>query len=149
MTMFTTSWRVALTGALLASAALALPCGSQAATTAPAPKAPSVYTGGSAGVSTSSVTLNGSVTPHGLETSYVFQYGTTTGYGAQTPPASVGSGTAAVQVSQSITGLQPYTTYHYRIVATSAAGTMHATQPRRPTTATRRCESLTGVGGCR
>ena len=37
MTMFTTSWRVALTGALLASAALALPCGSQAATTAASP----------------------------------------------------------------------------------------------------------------
>ena len=37
MTTLTTNRRIALTGALLASAALALPCGSLAATPAPAP----------------------------------------------------------------------------------------------------------------
>jgi len=134
MTMLTTSRRVALGGALLVSAALALPLGSQAATPAPAPRPapapkpapaprpPSVYTGTFPQPSTSAATLKGSVNPHGVDTSYVFQYGTTTAYGAQTSPASVGSGTATVQVSQQITGLQPGTTYHYRIVATSAAG---------------------------
>ena len=112
-------------GALLAGAALTLPVGSLAATPvpAPAPKPPSVYTGGVAAVSTTSATLKGSVTPHGLETSYVFQYGPTTTYGAQTSAVPVGNGTAAVQVSQAITGLQPGASYHYRIVATSAAGT--------------------------
>ena len=74
-------------------------------------------------MTTSSATLKGAVTPRGVETSYVFQYGTTTAYGAQTAPASVGSGTAEVKVSQPIAGLQPYTVYHYRIVAISAAGT--------------------------
>jgi hypothetical protein len=125
MTMFTTSWRVALAGAmvLVAGAALTLPVGSLGATTAPAPKPPSVYTGGVAAVSTTSATLKGSVTPRGLETSYVFQYGTTTAYGAQTAPASAGAGTTEVKVSQPIAGLQPGTSYHYRIVATSAAGT--------------------------
>jgi hypothetical protein len=122
MTMFTTSWRVALAGALLAGAALTLPVGSLGATTASAPKPPSVYTGGVAAVSTTSATLKGGVTPHGLETSYVFQYGPTTAYGAQTSAVPVGSGTAAVQASQAIAGLQPGTSYHYRIVATSASG---------------------------
>ena len=112
--------RLMLAGALLVSAALAL--GSHA-TAAPAPKLPSVNTGGSAAVSTSSATLAGTVNPHGAETSYVFQYGTTTGYGAQTAPVSAGNGTTGIKVSQPITGLAPDTMYHYRIVATNATGT--------------------------
>jgi hypothetical protein len=121
MPMLTTSRRVVLAGALVVSAALALPLGSQAATATPKP--PSAKTGGSPLVSTTSATLKGIVNPRGVETSYVFQYGTTTAYGAQTAPASVGSGTAEVKVSQPITGLQPGTTYHYRVMAMSAAGT--------------------------
>jgi len=123
MTTLMTNRRLTLTGALLASAVPALPLSSQAATPAPAPKPPSVYTGTSPQLSTSSATLKGGVNPRGVETSYLFQYGTTTAYGAQTSPASVGRGTAEVKVSQPIAGLQPYTTYHYRIVATNAAGT--------------------------
>jgi hypothetical protein len=115
--------RVGLAVLVVASMALGLPLGSQGATTAPTPKAPSVYTEGYTGVSISSATIKGSVNPHGLETSYVFQYGSTTAYGAQTSAAPVGAGTATVQVSQPITGLQPGTIYHYRLVATSAAGT--------------------------
>jgi hypothetical protein len=115
-----------LAGAIVASMLLALPFGSQAATTTtttPLPKPPFVYTGGAVGASTSSVTLKGEVNPHGLETSYVFQYGLTTAYGTQTSAAAVGAGTAEIKVSQPIAGLQPGTTYHYRLVATSAAGT--------------------------
>jgi hypothetical protein len=124
MTTFTTSRRVALACALVAIPALGLSSGSQAATaSSPSPKPPSVYTGGSAGMSTTTATLKGGVIPHGVETGYFFQYGTTTAYGAQTPTAPAGNGTAEVKVSQPITGLAPGTTYHYRIVATSAAGT--------------------------
>ncbi len=129
MTTFTTSRRVALAGAmvLVASAALGLSSGSQASTAPPvSPKPPFVHTGGTGGptgVSTTSATLKGSVTPRGLETGYFFQYGTTTAYGAQTPTEPAGSGTAEVKVSQPITGLAPGTSYHYRIVAASAAGT--------------------------
>ncbi len=122
MAMFTTSRRIALAGALLASVALALPLGSQAATT-PAPKPPSVSTAGASQPNTSTATLNGGINPRGVETSYFFQYGTTTSYGAQTTPVAVGASTVKVRVSQAITGLQPGTTYHYRLVATSAAGT--------------------------
>lgn len=126
MPMSTTSRRVALASALLAGAALTLPVGALAATPTPtpvpAPKPPYVRTGDTAGVSTSSATLKGRVNSHGVETSYVFQYGTTSAYGAQTAPASVGNGTTEVKVSQTITGLAPDTTYHYRLIATSSAG---------------------------
>jgi hypothetical protein len=114
---------VALAGSILASTALMLPLGARAATSAPAPKLPSASTGGSLQVSISSATLKGTVNPHGAETSYVFQYGTTTAYGTQTATASAGNGTTQIQVSEPITGLAPGTIYHYRIVATSAAGT--------------------------
>ena len=122
-TLMSSSRRLALAGALLAGAVLALALGSQAATSAPTPKPPLVNTGGFPQVSTTSATLKGGVNPHGAETSYAFQYGTTTGYGAQTAPVAVGSGTTEVKVTQTITGLQSGTLYHYRLVATNAAGT--------------------------
>ncbi len=84
--------------------------------------APSAATGGTSHVSFSSAILFGSVNPHGQATDYVFQYGTTRGYGAQTPLAPAGSGEASIKVSQTITGLQPLTTYHYRILASGPAG---------------------------
>jgi hypothetical protein len=97
-------------------------------TTAPAkttvPPPPNVYTGGVEKVVTSSAVLKGSVNPRSLATTYYFQYGPTTAYGAQTPPVVIGSGTATVKVAQTISNLQPYTTYHFRVVASSSAGTV-------------------------
>jgi hypothetical protein len=58
-----------------------------------------------------------------LTTGYVFQYGTTSGYGGQTPLAPAGNGTISIKLSQTVTGLQPGTTYHYRIEAVNSAGT--------------------------
>jgi hypothetical protein len=123
MTRLTTSRRIALAGALLTCAVLAAPFGSQAAGSKPAPLPPYVYTGTFVGVSTTSATLNGSVNPHGLETVYAFQYGVTTAYGAQTSPTQVSNVAVGIKVSQTITGLQPGTTYHCRLIATNAAGT--------------------------
>jgi hypothetical protein len=70
-------------------------------------------------------TLQGSVNPVGFATTYQFQWGPTTAYGNQTPalPASVGSGSTPQAVSQSIGGLTPGTTVHYRVVATNSFGT--------------------------
>ncbi len=89
---------------------------------AAAPPAPSASTGGSSGVSYSAATLHGFVNPHGQVTNYVFQYGTTRAYGAQTPLAPAGSGTSTVRVAQAVGGLQPLKTYHYRILATGPGG---------------------------
>jgi hypothetical protein len=73
-------------------------------------------------VSYSAATLHGYVDPHGQVTNYVFQYGTTHSYGEQTPLSAAGSGTTTTAVSQALTGLQPLTTYHYRILATGPGG---------------------------
>jgi hypothetical protein len=112
----------ALSALALAAVAMALPLASQAATAPPTqPGPPLVTTGGVSHVSGTSATLEGTVDPHGYPTTYYFQYGPTSAYGAQTTPASLPTGTAKVKVSQAVTGL--LTGYHYRLVATNAAGT--------------------------
>jgi hypothetical protein len=84
---------------------------------------PTVTTDGSANVTYSSATLFGDVSARGLTTSFSFQYGPTSGYGSETPLAPAGNGTIAIKLSASVSGLQPDTTYHYRIVAVNSDGT--------------------------
>jgi streptogramin lyase len=74
-------------------------------------------------------TLNGTVHPGGESTSYKFEYGTTTAYGKAAPAGfkSIGSGIDDVKVSEKIVGLEPGTTYHFRVVAQSAKGTVEGT----------------------
>jgi predicted outer membrane repeat protein len=84
---------------------------------------PIVATGAASGVSSSSATLNGTVNPDNLATTYHFEYGTSTAYGSSTASQSAGSDYAAHPESATITGLTPGTTYHFRIVASNAVGT--------------------------
>ena len=74
-------------------------------------------------IGSNSATLNGKVNPHGHETTYKFEYGTTTAYGSSTAVGNAGSGVTEVSVSQAVSGLLSKTTYHYRLVATSSEGT--------------------------
>jgi hypothetical protein len=113
--------RRAISVGILASAFSALSISPAQAVT-PKPLLPGVYTGGTSNGTYSSVILHGGVNANGQPTNFVFQYGTTKGYGAQSPLAPAGNGTITIKVSQAVTGLQPFTTYHYRIVATSPAG---------------------------
>ena len=69
-----------------------------------------------------SARLNGSLNPHGLPTTFHFQYGTTTSYGLTTPPQSR-SGNTPQNVSANIGGLMANRVYHFRIVASNARGT--------------------------
>jgi hypothetical protein len=62
------------------------------------------------------------VNPRGSETTYYLQYGPTSTYGAETPSSSAGGGAGEVKLAVSLSSLQADTLYHYRIVATSAAG---------------------------
>ncbi len=87
--------------------------------------APTVVTRAATSIKPTSAKLNGSVTPNGLSTSWYFEYGTTTGYGSRSSSQSAGSGTSAVSVSSTRTGLKPATTYHYRLVALNSAGTSY------------------------
>jgi hypothetical protein len=83
---------------------------------------PGAYTGAAESVSYGSAVLVGSIDPHGSNTSYYFQYGLTPGFGAQTAVADAGAGVSTVRVSMPITGLQPFTTYHFRLIAINAVG---------------------------
>jgi predicted lipoprotein with Yx(FWY)xxD motif len=69
------------------------------------------------------VELRGRIYTYESDTHYHFEYGTTTAYGTSVP---VPEGDAGVQpiatVAQTITGLAPSTTYHYRLVASNAGG---------------------------
>jgi hypothetical protein len=87
------------------------------------PAAPVVATSAASSITSTSATLNGAVNPNGRPTTYWFEYGKSTNYGTKTPVVDAGSGTTAVTVSASISGLQSGQTYHFRIVATSDAGT--------------------------
>jgi hypothetical protein len=107
--------------ALLALSACAGAC-AFAAGTAQAASAPGANTLAASGVTYSSATLSANVNPHGQATDYVFQYGTSHSYGSETPLAPAGAGSTVVRVSQTITGLAPLTTYHYRVLATNASG---------------------------
>ncbi|HWX44784.1 MAG TPA: hypothetical protein VNY52_05635 [Solirubrobacteraceae bacterium] len=83
---------------------------------------PGVSTADATSVSFSSAYLNGSIDPHGSNTSYYFQYGPTRTFGAQTAVADAGSGTSTVRVAVPVLGLQPVTTYYFRLIAVNAAG---------------------------
>lgn len=84
---------------------------------------PTVTTGGAAQVTQTSATLTGKVNPNGARTTYFFQYGTSKLYGSTTGPTDAGSGTNARTAAATLTGLAPFTTYHYRLVAQNAKGT--------------------------
>jgi hypothetical protein len=75
-------------------------------------------------VTGSGATLSARIDPLGTDTSYHFEYGTSTAYGASVPvpDADIGAGTEDVVVQQQVTGLQANTTYHVRVVASSALG---------------------------
>jgi streptogramin lyase len=89
---------------------------------------PTVVTGSSSAVGTTSATVAGSVNPNGQATTYHFDYGTSSSYGLQAPASpdpSAGSGTTSQPVSANLAGLSPGTTYHYRLEATNASGTQY------------------------
>ena len=85
--------------------------------------APAATTGAASNIAGTSATLNGTVFSNKTATTYYFQYGTTPAYGGQTANQGPVNGNAGKNVSAGVTGLLPITTYHFRVVATSSAGT--------------------------
>ncbi len=86
---------------------------------------PGAFTQAATNVETTSAVLKGLLLPQGDPTTYQFEYGKTTSYGSKVPlsPKSAGSTTGFVSVSESVVGLEPNTTYHFRVVATNGGGT--------------------------
>jgi hypothetical protein len=108
--------------AALAALALALPLASQAATGQNStPGKPLVSTAGAIRVDPPSAVLQGNIDPRTLATTYFFEYGPTAAYGSRSATATLAAGTVKVRVSQAVTGIQ--LGYHYRLVASNAAGT--------------------------
>jgi phosphodiesterase/alkaline phosphatase D-like protein len=106
-----------LAPAVVVSAVLAL------AAIAVAASSPTVATGTHSNVADNSAVLHGAINPNGSATTYYFQWGLTTAYGVDSVAHSAGHGAKAVAVSTTARDLIPGTTYHYRLVATNAAGT--------------------------
>jgi len=113
---------------------------------------PHVDTGSAESITTSSADLTGTIDTLGGQTTYHFEYGPTTDYGSRIPgdgEATVGTSRTPRLVSRLVGGLQPGTTYHFRLVARNAAGTTNGSD-RMFVTATsgpplRRYEQVTPV----
>ncbi len=72
-------------------------------------------------VASTSATLGAEINPGGAETTYHFEYGTTSAYEQSTPESGLaGTGDSVQSAAAHIQGFQPSTTYHYRVVATNA-----------------------------
>ena len=93
-------------------------------TTLPPTGRPVVITNPATLIMSHSAQLNGAVDPHGLSTTWYFQYGRTTSYGSRTPNQTK-TGNIYQNVAANIFGLSAGTTYHFRIVGTNTAGTRY------------------------
>ncbi len=96
--------------------------GAEATVTTPgAPPPPLATTGPATAVAQNAATISGTIDPQGSRTSYEFQLGLDTTYGAQVY-GEAGEGSEPGTFYLPLAGLQPETTYHYRIVAISSNG---------------------------
>jgi hypothetical protein len=101
---------------LLALAALAVPALALGQVTAPA-----ATTGAAKDVTQTTATVTATVDPNGGPTTVRFEYGTSSSYGL-TSAEKTADGADPVPVETGVGGLTSATTYHYRVVATNAAG---------------------------
>ena len=83
---------------------------------------PAATTGDSSSITSTGAEAEGAIDPNGRATGLRFAYGTTTGYGSATAVQPLGAGDEAVTRSDVLTGLEPGTTYHYRVEAIREGG---------------------------
>ncbi len=114
------------------------------ATTGP----PTVDEESTASPAQTTATLQAQINPHGFDTTYRFEYGTSTSYGSTAPVlvADIGAGMSDVPVSVELTGLQAGATYHYRVVAVSSAGTAAGVDQTVTTVPPALIDSVTATG---
>ena len=70
-------------------------------------------------VTVTEAVLKAEINPKGDATTYRFEYGPTPAYGNETAELNVGSDSSPHKVQLGLSGLQPGTTYHYRVIATN------------------------------
>jgi len=88
----------------------------------------SVTTGDATAVTPNSATLNGEVNPQGTASTFEFEYGTAPSTYSSTIPTnpSGSSASSTISVTADVTGLQPGTTYYYRLKATATSTSAEA-----------------------
>ena len=62
------------------------------------------------------------INPDGADTTYTIEYGPTTSYGRKTTPVDIGGTPGPQSLTQTITGLEPGSIYHFNVLATNSAG---------------------------
>jgi hypothetical protein len=110
--------------------------GSQVSFTTPKPLPPVVSTGAASAITGTSFTLNGTVNPQGRSTNYMFQYGfassqwcqsggATTGGYSDSPFTALGfNDSTAHAVSATVSGVNPGTSFCFRVYASNASGSV-------------------------
>ena len=88
-------------------------------------QATSVTTGTASNISSSTVTISGTINPNGKSTQYWFVYGEspTLNFAVKTSTLAAGSGSTAVPVSANLAGLQPGT-YYYQLQTSGSGGSI-------------------------
>jgi hypothetical protein len=89
--------------------------------TLPNPTPPGITDQHATAVSPEQEHLSAVLDPNGASTTYYFQYGRSTSYGNRSEPVTVPAGDP-IPVAADLTGLRPYTRYHWRLFARNAAG---------------------------
>jgi phosphodiesterase/alkaline phosphatase D-like protein len=69
-----------------------------------------------------SATFNGSLEPNGFDTHYWFEYGPQSLFGSSTTHQDAGEASGEKLVNLPVTGLEPNTTYYYRLAAENVFG---------------------------
>lgn len=86
--------------------------------------APTSITGPATDITANSATLSGILNPNGFNTTYYFQWGTSTAYGNTTASSSVPAQNTPINgITAGLTGLSVGTAYHYQLVASNSSGT--------------------------
>ena len=91
----------------------------------PPPPALTATVGAATAIAIASATVNGTITEPGgsaaTTATYQFEYGTDTTYGTSSAAATTTVTATGAGVSANLTGLEPFTTYHYRLIASDCA----------------------------
>lgn len=88
------------------------------------PGAPTIDLSSASAITATSAHLTGLINPKSAGTTVHFEYGPSDAYGSSTGPIDIGNGRSDREVAADITGLQPTSIYHYRVVATNSYGTV-------------------------
>ncbi len=78
-------------------------------------------------VGSSSVKLDAEIQAEGLPSTYFYEYGPTGSYGSKTATVSLGDASGALGAPAQLTGLEPDTEYHFRVIASNTDGIREGT----------------------